>query len=101
MQLTLDETLKLLLAGADEVVSAKGAGGDHSIWEIDEAAISPLDILEETLIMAMPLSALHGPGEGCDAAEDAVSAGSDETIRPFAGLRSTLSDRETGDETDT
>jgi uncharacterized protein len=97
MQLTLDETLKLLLAGADEAASAKGAGGDFSIWEIDEAAVSPLDILEETLIMAMPLSALHGPGEVCDVAEAAVSVDSDETIHPFAGLRSTLSDRETGD----
>jgi uncharacterized metal-binding protein YceD (DUF177 family) len=98
MHLTLDETLKLLLAGADEVASAKGAGSDFSIWEIDEAAISPLDILEETLIMAMPLSALHGPGEVCDVAEAAISVDSDETIRPFADLRSTLSDRETGDE---
>lgn len=101
MQLTLDEELKLLLAGADEARSAAAATGDHDVWEIDEATIRPLDILEEALIMAMPLSALHGSGERCDAPDDAVSAVSDETIRPFAGLRSTMSDRETGDETDT
>jgi uncharacterized protein len=101
MQLTLDEKLKLLLADASEAASAEGVSGDHSVWEIDEATIRPLDILEEALIMAIPLSALHGPGEGCDAADAVVSADSDETIRPFAGLRSTLSDRETGDGTDT
>jgi uncharacterized protein len=101
MQLTLDEELKLLLAGADEAASAESATGDHDVWEIDEATIRPLDILEEALIMAIPLSPLHGPGEGCDALDDAVSADSDETIRPFAGLRSTMSDGETGDGTDT
>jgi uncharacterized protein len=99
IQLELDEELKLLLAGADEAGSAEGASGDYDVWEIDEATIRPLDILEEALIMAMPLSALHGPGEGCDAPDDAVPAVSDVTIRPFAGLRSTMSDRESGDET--
>jgi len=101
MQLTLDEDLKLLLAGADEAASVEGATGDHDVWEIDGATIRPLDILEETLIMALPLSALHQPGEGCDATEDAVPAVSDERIRPFAGLRSTMSERQIEDETDT
>jgi uncharacterized protein len=101
MQLTLDEELKVLLAGADDAASAKSAAGDHDVWEIDEATIRPLDILEEALIMAIPLSPLHGPGERCGALDDAVSADSDEKIRPFAGLRSTMTDRETGDGTDT
>jgi uncharacterized protein len=92
MQLTLDEELKLLLAGASDAPSAETATGDYDLWEIDEATIRPLDILEEALIMAIPLSPLHGRGEGCDALGDADSADSDETIRPFAGLRSTMTD---------
>jgi uncharacterized protein len=101
MQLTLDEELNYLLASADEAASAEGAVGDHDVWEIDDTTIRPLDILEEALIMAMPLSALHEAGEGCDALGEAASAESDETIRPFAGLRSTMSDGETGNGTET
>lgn len=101
MQLTLDEELKYLLASADEAASAEGAAGEHDVWEIDDTTIRPLDILEEALIMALPLSALHEAGEGCDALGDAASAQSDETIRPFAGLRSTMSDSETGNGNET
>jgi uncharacterized protein len=101
MELLLDEELRLLLAGSGEGASAPDATGDYDVWEIDEATIRPLDILEEVLIMAMPLSALHGPGEGCDAPDDAAFADGGETIRPFAGLRSTISGREAGDDTDT
>jgi uncharacterized metal-binding protein YceD (DUF177 family) len=100
MELTLAEELKLSLAGPDRVATATSVAGGYDVWEIDDAAIRPLDILEETLIMALPLSALHGRGEACDAPDEAASADSDETIRPFAGLRSAISDRDAGDETD-
>jgi uncharacterized metal-binding protein YceD (DUF177 family) len=100
MQLTLDEELKFLLAHADEATLAERAAGTHEVWEIDDVTIRPLDILDEALIMAMPLSALHGAGEGCDASHEAGPGDGNETIRPFAGLRSTLSDGDTGDGTD-
>jgi uncharacterized protein len=101
MELILDEELKLLLAGPEEAARATGATDDRDVWEIDEASIRPLDILEEALIMALPLAAMHGPGEGCDAAEGAAPAETAETHRPFAGLRSTARGREGGDETET
>jgi uncharacterized metal-binding protein YceD (DUF177 family) len=101
MQLTLDEELKYLLASGDEAASAQGAAGVHDVWEIDDTTIRPLDILEEVLIMAMPLSALHEAGQGCDALDDATSAESDEAIRPFASLRSTMFDSETGNGNET
>lgn len=101
MELTLDEELNLLLAGPEQAARATGATDERDVWEIDEATIRPLDILEETLIMALPLSAMHGDGQGCDAAEEVVPADSAETIRPFAGLRSAVRGREGGGETET
>ncbi|HWM27677.1 MAG TPA: hypothetical protein VNQ14_04415, partial [Woeseiaceae bacterium] len=87
--------LKLLLAGPEDVVHATG---DYEVWEIDEATIRPLDILEEALIMAMPLSALHGPGEDCVASAEVAPAASDGTQRPFADLRSKISRGDDGEE---
>jgi uncharacterized metal-binding protein YceD (DUF177 family) len=100
MELSLAEELKLSLAGPDSVATATSAAGGYDVWEIDDATIRPLDILEEALIMALPLSALHGRGEACNAPDEGASADSDEAIRPFAGLRSAISDRDAGDETD-
>jgi uncharacterized protein len=87
MQLALDEELKLLLVAPDQ---GADAAGDFETWELDESTIRPIDILEEALIMAMPLSALHGPGQGCDAPTDAEPTVREETNRPFAGLRSQI-----------
>jgi uncharacterized metal-binding protein YceD (DUF177 family) len=98
MELALDEELKWLLPAPGETAGACATGG-FEVWEPDEATIRPLDILEEVLIMAMPLSAMHGPGEGCDAPAEARPPANVETNRPFAGLRSEISGRE-GSETD-
>ena len=99
MELALDENLKLLPVAPGESAGAAGAADDFEIWELEEATIRPIDILEEALIMAMPLSALHGPGEGCDAPADEEPALSEETNRPFAGLRSQISGRDEGEDT--
>src|SRR5690606_14338416 len=99
MELALDEELRLLLVAPGESAGAEGAAEDFEIWEIDEPTIRPLDILEEALIMAMPLSALHEPGQGCDAPADAEPPVSEETNRPFAGLRSQISGRDDGEDT--
>ena len=99
MELALDEELKLLLVAPGESAGAKGAADDFEIWELDEVTTRPLDILEEALIMAMPLSALHETGRGCDAPADAEPPVSEETNRPFAGLRSQISGRDDGEDT--
>ena len=87
LDLTLDVQLNLLLAGPDSGIAATD---QYEVWELEEATIRPLDILEEALIMAMPLSALHGPGEACNTPIETEVADSSETVRPFADLRSQL-----------
>jgi uncharacterized metal-binding protein YceD (DUF177 family) len=97
LALNLDVDLKLLLAGPGQIAHATG---DYELWEIDEATIRPLDILEEALIMAMPLSAMHGPGESCGTPVETVLTESGDTVRPFADLRSRISGRDDGTEPD-
>jgi uncharacterized metal-binding protein YceD (DUF177 family) len=87
LELTLDVELRLLFTGPDRVT---GAADDYEVWELEEATLRPLDILEEALIMAMPLSALHGPGEACESPTEASVADSADAVRPFADLRSQM-----------
>jgi uncharacterized metal-binding protein YceD (DUF177 family) len=97
-QLQLEIEARLLLLGADE--SADGYD-DFEVWELNEQTMRPQDIVEELLIMAMPLSAMHDNMADCRAfLSDEVSndASSDENaedlVKPFAALRSQMSQNE-------
>ncbi|MEX2122569.1 MAG: DUF177 domain-containing protein [Woeseia sp.] len=91
LELTLDVDLKLLLSGQDH---ATAAADDYEVWQIDEDRIRPLDILEEALIMAMPLSALHDRGEGCALPAETDVVDSADTAWPFADLRSQMQQKD-------
>ncbi len=87
-ELPVRRDLRLLLTepGAGEVES-----DEYEIWETEEPTIRPLDIVEEALIMALPLSVMH-ESAACSAPEqeDVVSGG--ETVRPFADLKDRMRD---------
>jgi uncharacterized metal-binding protein YceD (DUF177 family) len=58
-------------------------------WELDDEMVCPAEIVEEVLIMAMPLSAMHDDAAACrefEAAGDEV----EQTTRPFAALKARL-----------
>jgi uncharacterized metal-binding protein YceD (DUF177 family) len=62
----------------------------YEIWEFDENTVSPADIVEEALIMAMPLSALHASSDDCKAVFDDGHVDDGKTVRPFEDLRSLM-----------
>jgi uncharacterized metal-binding protein YceD (DUF177 family) len=65
------------------------ADDGFDVWELDDDRVCPADIVEEALIMAMPLAAMHESAEGCitlDTAENDVP----QTTRPFAKLKAQL-----------
>lgn len=88
-QLQLEIEAKLLLLGADE--SADGYD-DFEVWELNEQTIRPQDIVEELLIMAMPLSAMHDKMGECKAFLSVGESADDaeELVTPFAALRSQM-----------
>jgi len=78
MQLKLEARLDYLLADSEhEGLEA---------WELDEATLRPLDIVDESLIMAMPMSVLHGDETQCKSATTPEKETGNK-IRPFAALR--------------
>jgi uncharacterized metal-binding protein YceD (DUF177 family) len=85
----------LLLLGADEV--AEGFE-DLEVWELEEQAVRPQDIVEELLIMAMPFSAMHDNTNECKALLSADSSADEDIeklVNPFADLRSKIKHNET------
>ena len=89
-EIDLDAGIRYLLLPADK---ATAATDDYEVWELDAASFRPADLVEEALIMAMPISASHvdraacGPLAGHFGPGDAGSA---ETTRPFADLKSLM-----------
>ncbi len=93
-QLELEIEPTLLLLGAEQ--SADGYD-DIEVWELEEQTLRPQDIVEELLIMAMPLSAMHDNMADCKAFETAAPSAvedAEDLVRPFAALRSQISQNE-------
>jgi len=85
-QLPLESESSLLLLALNEM--AEGYE-DYEVWELEENSLRPQDIVEELLIMALPLSARHVDSASCRA----LSAAADEQekmTKPFAALRSQM-----------
>ena len=86
-ELALESDLKLLLPAAN--VSPAGHE-DYEVWEFDENNVSPADIVEEALIMALPFSARHESAENCRALDGNSQPGDSDTVAPFADLKSLM-----------
>ena len=89
-QLDLRCELKLLPVKYRDSTCADGV---FDVWELDDDIVCPADIVEEALIMAMPLSAMHDSAEACREFEVAASDTA-RTIRPFATLKAQLDENE-------
>lgn len=83
----LDTEVRLLFGafgGRDDPSSQYG------LWELEEATVRPVDILDESLVMAMPLAAMHESSEDCGPLAKEVTVARDAGIRPFADLKSQM-----------
>jgi uncharacterized metal-binding protein YceD (DUF177 family) len=82
-RLPLTAELRLLPTTASQGLS-EGAGFEP--WELDDDRVCPADIVEEVLLMAMPLSAMHDTAVACREYEPAGGE-VERTVRPFAALK--------------
>lgn len=86
VEIPLKVELRLILGG-----DAECAADDerYEMWELDEETLRPLDLLEEALIMAIPLAAMHVDDAVCKQ-PSAVAEAARKTTRPFAMLKSQM-----------
>jgi hypothetical protein len=85
--LALSTTLKMLLVRPADTTAVQDG---FEIWEVGEGGVRPLDIVEEALIMALPLSAVHPSRDLCGPLAESMTDDNKETVRPFADLRSQM-----------
>ena len=86
MELVIAVPLKLLFADDENLVVD---AGDFEIWELEEETMRPLDLVEESLIMALPLAALHEGETSCRVRRVDEQVAED-TVRPFAALKAQM-----------
>ena len=82
LQVAVD--IQLHFAADDSAATIDG----YEVWELEEDTLRPLDVVEEALIMALPLAAKHVDNEACNGPEPEQESG--DRIRPFADLRSQM-----------
>ena len=85
-RLRLETGLRLLPMTVEQGVST---GTDFEPWELQDEMVCPAEIVEEVLIMAMPLSAMHEDAATCRDYEPADDEAL-QTTRPFAALKAQL-----------
>jgi len=90
VEIPLEVELRLILGGDVE----NAADDEHyDIWELDEDELRPLDLLEEALIMAIPIAAMHIDDAVCKPPA-AIAEEVKETTRPFAMLKSQMEQKD-------
>jgi uncharacterized protein len=94
MELELDADIAFLLP--DEDMSDEALPG-FEVWPVEGRGVRLLDLVEEELLLALPLSLMHEERSGCrPVAEDYAGAEPDEepeTQRPFGALRALMTEK--------
>jgi uncharacterized metal-binding protein YceD (DUF177 family) len=90
-EIAVETELKMVLVKkSPRLKVAETAFSEFEVWELAEDTIRPLDIVEEALIMALPLSPLHSSRDLCGQLADDVVQEKSGTARPFADLKSQM-----------
>lgn len=90
-ELTLETRLRLLFTGPGRSVDASL---DYEVWELDDSLLRPLDVVDEALVMAMPLAGMHASEEDCGPLAAKAAIEKQAQARPFADLRAQMRDRD-------
>lgn len=91
--LDVDAPIKLIFVASESEWSDNPEYSHFDYWEHDEDTIRPVDLVEESLVMAIPLAPMHATTSSCNALLAPVVNGDNDTVRPFADLRSQLEKR--------
>lgn len=93
--LSLDASLKMLLVRPNVQYAELAGFADYEVWETEEKALRPFDIVEESLVMAMPLAPRHESEVSCGALAAEIAESGLKMAHPFADLRSQMEKSDT------
>ena len=92
LPLVVDIDLLLRAAGPESEDSAQA--GDTEIWELDKDRVRLVDLVEESLVMAMPLAPMHETKDECGPLVRDMAEIDEPMTRPFADLRAQMEQAE-------
>jgi uncharacterized metal-binding protein YceD (DUF177 family) len=85
-ELMVDVPVKVLFGK----VYGTAPDNDYDTWESGDTPIRLLDVVEEAVVMALPLAPVHNSIDDCGALAGKIRERERDTARPFAGLRAQL-----------
>ncbi len=88
-EMSVDTSFRIMFVGGDKAGEPTDQTG-FDAWELDQDTIRPLEIVEEWLIMALPLAPMHNLSDSCGPLVENIAQGRPDTARPFADLRSQM-----------
>ena len=83
------EPMVVSLCAEMKYLLADGEYDDYEVWELEESTLRPIDIVDEALVMAIPMSVLHVYSKDCRRMTASQEPAEDK-IRPFAALRAQM-----------
>ena len=90
--LELEVPVDVVFGDEDDVAAAGGVPSGQEVWELDDEQLSLRDLVEEWLIMSLPLAPMHDDETSCSAS--AANRDAQDKVRPFADLKSLMADKE-------
>lgn len=85
-ELAIDTPVRLLFCDEARVPT----GQEYDAWDTGGEAVRLLDIIEESVVMAMPLAPLHASVADCGALAKRIAGPTPDAVRPFADLRAQM-----------
>ena len=85
----VDTTFKILFCDAVQGGAEPDMPG-FDAWALDDGATRLKDIVEESLVMALPLAPVHAALADCGPLAASLTKADPETARPFADLRAQM-----------
>jgi uncharacterized protein len=85
-EVTIDEAAPLVVLATDE--GAVPAGFDPILGNAERLPV--IEVIEEQLLLGLPLVAMHPPGAGCQRGAKPVADEAPDRQKPFANLRELL-----------
>ncbi len=87
------EIRMVLVAATTDAAQQESIAG-YDVWDLDEDSVRPIDLVEESLVMALPFAPVHDSAENCAAPVETVSSEGADIVRPFADLRAKMENRD-------
>jgi len=89
-EMPIETEIRMLLVGPEGSSGKFAEMADYESWELEEKTLRPIDMVEESLIMAMPLAPMHESQDSCGPLAKDVEEERAGTVRPFANLKSQM-----------